>query len=443
MPHGTVISVIEGAANRASANHASYAAAFRYTHEVVSYVGGARGGRLCALHKYECLLDQMQRGGEGDVVLLLTDQVAIVSPVSIDQLLSDRDYLLVVVRGTEPMTGFQIWRNTARSRAIVDEIAARCRLGGGGFPGEAALLSELGPLPWHSTIGDLHVAMHTAPNVEPRWRLVPTFAVCNEDPTEGLVERESAPRFWDALLAHIARCRRDAAPYLAWRDDGDSAERVVFNPARRIAFVTLYTPEVRAYGQIAEQNFRAYCERHGYTLYVHRAVPAETGLKASGNWLKPWLLHAYLASHEWVIWLDADVLINNQALRIERLLTGADRLMARDIGQWPFNSGIVGFRRTASNLSMLVDLMETINRLPDISTVYAVNGDQYYFIEAMKRHGLLDETKIWSPIVINTPWFFRQGDSFMVHYFGMWAESRALMMEWDEVERLARVTSDA
>jgi len=438
MPHCTVISFIAGAANRAVANHASYAAAFRYHHQVVRYEGGARGDRLYTLHKYECLLELMQRGSERDIILLLAERVAIVNHAPVDQFISDRDYLFVAVCGAEPMTGFQVWRNTLASRAIVTELAARCRLGGVVFLGEAKLLSQFESIPWHSTVAGLYVAMHTAPNVEPRWSAVPTFAVCAEDAADGPVEQEGAPRFWDALLAHVEGCGRRAGPYLTWADDADGtvSERAVFNPGRPIAFVTLYTREIRAYGRIAEKNFVDYCNRHGYTLYVHRAIPSETGLKASGNWFKPWLLHAYLARHEWVIWLDADVLINNQALRIEGFLSRADRLLARDIGQWSINSGIMGFRHTPENFAMLAELMAVISALPDTSTVYSANGDQHHFIEVMSKYGVLDVANTWSPVAINTPWFFRQKDSLMVHYFGMWVEMRALMMEFDERERL-------
>ncbi|WP_231636411.1 MULTISPECIES: galactosyl transferase GMA12/MNN10 domain protein [Burkholderia] len=400
---------------------------------------GPRGHQVHALHKYECLLDTLSKTADGHIVLVLNEHAAIVSLVPLDALIGDRDHLLISTSGEVPQPNVQIWRNCAATRERVVEIVMQCKLGGRPFPGERRLLSRLHSLPWHASIDGMCAVMHTGPNVDPRWRVLPTFAISIEDETHSPVEMGVVPRFLSTLVAHIDDCMTGVRPYFAfdWSDGIPSEERSTYNPGRPIAFVTLYTPEISTYAHIAEKNFRRYCEQHGHTLYVHRATPPEIGLSGTGNWLKPWLLHAYLAHHEWVIWLDADVLIGNQTLRIEPLLAGKDRLLARDIGQWPFNSGVMGFRRTDANRAMLSDLMNTINALPDRSNVYAGNGDQYYFIAAMKEHGLLDATEIQSPLAINTPWFFKQRDSFIVHYFGMWTEMRALMMDCDERAWLA------
>lgn len=381
----------------------------------------------------------MHRTPDAHIVLLLTEHAAIVRPVPLSHLIGDRDFLLISTSGEAPQPNIQIWRNTATSRSRLADVVMQCKLGGQSFTGEARLLAQLDSVPWHATIDGLCAAMYTGPNIDPRWSVVPTFAISVDDETHSPVDMGSIPRFRDTLFAHIDECMGGARSYFAidWSDSIPLDERSTFSPGRSIAFVTLYTPEIDVYAHIAEMNFRQYCELHGHTLHVHRAIPPEIGLSGTGNWIKPWLLHAYLAHHEWVIWLDADVLIGNHALQIEPLLEGRDRLLARDIGQWPFNSGVMGFRRTHANLAMLSDLMHTITALPDRSSVYAGNGDQYYFIEAMKRHGLLDNTEIRSLLAINTPWFFSCRDSFIVHYFGMWPQMRALMMDRDECARLA------
>ena len=167
----------------------------------------------------------------------------------------------------------------------------------------------------------------------------------------------------------------------------EAAERSTYNPGRPIALMTLYTPNIGSYARVAERNFRRYCDTHGYTLYVHRDIPAEIGLNATGNWFKPWLLHAYLQHHEWVVWLDADVLIADQQKALAPLLEGRDWLLAHDLGQWAFNSGVMAFRRTERNDAMLRDMMTTIAALHDRSSVYASDGDQLHFIRAMERDG--------------------------------------------------------
>ncbi|KVD40521.1 galactosyl transferase GMA12/MNN10 domain protein [Burkholderia ubonensis] len=439
MDQCTVLSFIHESASCAITNHARYAKAYSYAHEIVDASDGPRGPQVHALHKYERLLEIMQRKPDAHIVLVLTEHAAIVRPVPLDQLIGNRDYLLTSTSGEAPQPNIQFWRNTATSRSLIMDIVTRCKLGGHPFAGEARLLAELDSIPWHATVDGLCVAMHTGPNIDPRWSVVPTFAISVDGDAQSPIEMGSVPRFRNALFTHLDECTDHARSCFSfdWSDNIPPDERSTFNPGQSIAFVTLYTPEISTYAHVAEKNFRQYCERHDHTLYVHREIPGEIGLSGTGNWIKPWLLHAYLAHHEWVIWLDADVLIGNHALRIEPLLDGTDRLLARDIGQWPFNSGVMGFRRTDANLAMLSDLMSTINALPDRSSVYAGNGDQYYFIQALKEHGLLDNAGIRSPLTINTPWFFSRPDSFIVHYFGMWTQMRALMMDRDERARLA------
>ncbi|WP_249203476.1 galactosyl transferase GMA12/MNN10 domain protein [Burkholderia ambifaria] len=409
-----------------------------YRHEIVDFASGPRGAQMHALQKYEYLLAAMRRLPDTHIILALTGDAAIVTPVPLERLLVNREYLLVSTSDDAPQTNVQIWRNSPASRQHVENIVGQCRLGGDPFPGEARLLANLSTLRWQTMIDNICAVMQTGPNVDPRWHVVPTFAVSVESNAHasgiGIV-----PRFRDALFERIDACADAGQPVFCFDAPGETvdSERSTFRPNRQIAFVTLYTPDIASYGRIAEANIRQYCERHDHTFHVHRAIPQEIGLSGTGNWLKPWLLHAYLAHHEWVVWLDADILIRNHAKEIEPLLADRDHLLARDIGQWPFNSGVMGFRRTEANLAMLFDLMQTIQALPDRSGVYSGNGDQYYFIEAMRQHGLLDMAAIRSPFAINTPWFFSDPDSFVVHYFGMWTEMRALMMDTDERARSA------
>jgi hypothetical protein len=39
--------------------------------------------------------------------------------------------------------------------------------------------------------------------------------------------------------------------------------------------------------------------------------------------------------------------------------------------------------------------------------------------------------KLW-PVDVNTPWMFRSPGNFIVHYFAMWHDLRALMMVYDD-----------
>ncbi|AXE96226.1 galactosyl transferase GMA12/MNN10 domain protein [Paraburkholderia terricola] len=439
MSSSTVLSYFVERSPHSCANHREYALANGYRHEVVDASEGPRGPQVQALHKYEALLEALLRAEEGHFVLLLTENAAIVDPAPLANLMNEREYLLVSTSSALPQTDVQIWRSSTCSRATVHDLVKQCKLGGTPFPGEAEVLAAHAFQPWHSLVNGMCPVMHTGPNVDPRWSLAPTFAISIDKSTHSPVEMGIVPDFRNALFRHVNHCKQRGKRFFSFADSRAESQgtRSSFNPGKSIAFVTLYTPEIAAYGRIAERNFREYCDRHGHTLYVHREIPPEVGLRGTGNWLKPWLLHAYLNDHDWIVWLDADVLFTDMARRIEPLLEHRDRLLARDVGQWPFNSGVMGFRKTEANASMLYGLMQCIAGLADRSTVYAGNGDQFHFINALNEHGLLAEAEILNPMIINTPWFLRRPDSFVVHYLGMWTEMRALMMDRDERERIA------
>jgi hypothetical protein len=440
--HAVLSFLVESAA-QTQANHREYAQQRGYVHRCIDASRGPRGLQVQCLHKYEALLDMLSEVDEGALVLLLSENAAIVQGVSLESLMADRDHLLVSIDELRPQTHVQVWRNTPAVRQTVADILRRCALGGEAFAGEAALLSGLTLHHWHAAIDGVCPVMNTGPNIDPYWCRTPTFAICVSPEKQSPAELGTVARFRDVLAGYINRCVAHGLPWFApdSSDYGQAEERSTYGAGRPVALVTLYTDNIASYGRLAEHNLRQYCERHGYTLYVHRAMPAEIGLSGTGNWVKPWLLHGYLPHHDWVVWVDADVLVLDHDRPIEPLLEGREWLLARDIGQWPFNSGVMGFRRTTANLSVLYGLMERIVSLPDRENVYAHNGDQYFFIEAMRRHGLLDEARVLSLLEINTPWFLANEESFLVHYYGMWTEMRLLMMAHDEARRRSRASA--
>lgn len=434
-----VLSFFTGRAPEVRANHAWYADTRGYRHVFVDASAGPRGAQVRTLHRYEALLNVLDGCPDDAVVVLLSEDAIIVEACALDRLMDGRDALLVGVERDRPQADVQFWRNTPDTKARLYRIMQRCKLGGERFDDAATPLDGEPVHPWHVPIDGVNVVMHTGPNIDPYWSRTETFAISLGDLHEPATETGSAPRFREILCDHLETSRMlDLPPFsfgapVAVADA--ASQRSTYSPGREIAFVMLYTPGIAAYGGIAERNLRLYCERHGYTFYVYRDTPAEIGLSGTGNWFKPWLLDAYLPHHEWIIWVDADVLVLDHDRPIDALLDGRDCLLARDIGQWPFNSGVMGFRRTAANAAMLRGLMARIRGLTDRSSVYAQNGDQFYFIEAMQAAGLLDDAGILNPLAINTPWFMVGPDSYIVHYYGMWTEMRTLVMAYDEARR--------
>jgi hypothetical protein len=434
-----VLSYFRRPAAPSLANHARYADALGYRHVAVDASAAHDNLQLLLLDKFETLLGLLRAAPEGAIFLVLSENAAILEPASLEALLADRDWLLARTSNQPaPQTDIQIWRNTEATRRLVVEQVQRCKFAGERIEAETDLFSGLALPEAQSLVAGLHTVLPTGYNFDPMWAREPTFAVSIGDiplAPHGAFPRQTfvSPRFRDALVTHINRWRAgEAALFDFGADETDDAERSTYNPGHAIALATLHTPEIRAYASIAERNLRRYCEAAGYTFYVHRQVPAEIGLRASGNWVKPWLLHGYMPHHEWIVWVDSDILVADDSRRLEPLMESRDWLAADDIGQWVFNSGVLAMRRTERNRAMLEALMHEIADQPDLSDIYIAGGDQAFFIRAFERAGFLNEAPVIDFATINTPWMMRRPDSFLVHYYGMWSEMRALMMAHDD-----------
>lgn len=433
-----ILSHFSSLAPASLANHRHYARMHGYRHEFVDASAMPQTLPLRALYRYEVLLNRLRHAQAGQLVLLLSENAAIIDPFPLERLMAGRDMLLVRTDEHDlPQVDVQIWRNTPEIRDIVLRLVKMSRVGSlERLASEASLFAGLETRHYVAFIDGICPVMQSGYNYDPLWSRIPTFAISIDDQPQNPELKAITPRFRDALVEHVNRSKAAEISIFPSSDNEQSiasgaAERSTYNPGHKIAIVTLYTPNIESYACIAEANFRRYCEAQGYTLYVHRDIPQEIGMQAFANWFKPWLLHAYLQHHEWVIWLDADVLITNQRQKLEPLLAGRDWVLAHDIGQWLFNSGVMGFRHTERNDTMLRELMEEITAIGDKSDTYASNGDQDYFVKAIKKSWQAKFGDITDVVSFNTPWIFRQPDSFIVHYYGMWHSMRAMMMAHD------------
>ncbi|WP_244817166.1 hypothetical protein [Caballeronia sp. Lep1P3] len=423
-----VISLLFDHAPGALANHRRYARTHGYRHvEIDMRELSGSNPNVQWMYKYETLLHWLDRLQPGEMAMMLSENVAILGSLSLPQLLEDRDWLLACVESNRPQTDMQVWRNTEDVRRRLHEVVSRCRFDVKLPAEEALLLRDFEMLAWPHQIRDTYVVVPAAAALESVWTTWRAFAVCIRD-------EKHHRRFRAALFAHVnERTARNLplspisnAPAL------DTSARVVYHPGHAIAVVTLYTPNIACYGRLAEANFRRYCERHGYTLYVHREIPAHLNDgNIAGNWLKPALLRECMANHEWVFWIDADVLINDMNRKLESIMHAGDTVFARDVGTWAFNSGIMGFRRTQANYDGLNRILDACAQLDDRSSVYANKGDQYYFTREFGERAEYDPTRVASLVDWNTAWIYRRPDSFTVHYIGIWNEHKALLMDYD------------
>ena len=117
----------------------------------------------------------------------------------------------------------------------------------------------------------------------------------------------------------------------------------------KIALVSMWDEGFRAIADVTAANKAAYCRRHGYawrpitTLLAPHLPPA---------WSKIPSLLQVLPDYEWVMWTDADSIITNPAISLDRLIaTGADLVITADHNG--LNSGEFLIRRCPWSLAFL------------------------------------------------------------------------------------------
>ncbi|AMO95598.1 galactosyl transferase GMA12/MNN10 family protein [Collimonas fungivorans] len=429
-----VISLLSNTTSASFTNHRWYCEQHGYRHVVIDTSCIPANRQHQAILKYQVLLRTLREAEPEALVALLSEDSAIVRAHPLPELMEGRSYLLVVTDGQLPQADVTIWRNTGEVREMVSQITNACKFGSG-FESEAQVLGRWPSVHFSSQIGNCLPAMISKVDADPAWARIPTFSLSFDDPLTNAAGKGVSPRFRETLIEHVNANLMEGKQLFSTTMQPDTEAREAhstYNPGSSIALVMLYTPNISIYGEIAERNLRRYCDRHNYTLHIHRSVPAELQLAASGNWVKPWLLNTYISSHEWVFWIDADVLVTDQGRKLEPLLSQRERVLAQDVS-WNMNSGIMGFRNTPENAALLTGLMDDIRAVADKSSVYASQGDQYFFIQALLRAGMLNDADVLDITTINTPWFMKQPDTFMTHYFHMWPQIRAMMMERDDM----------
>lgn len=390
------------------------------------------------------VLHQLRSLPEGSILVCATTGVLFLNPLRVESLMTEKDHLLL--RMWSPSAPHDVaayadelecWRSSAFVLAAFAGLFAQMDVATSVGQRKETLRRWREQWSWlapDAYVGSILPCLEGGPSFLPRWfKRSDVLAVRVAGPVSdgGLL-----PGPFRRVLADNFNCYlsgRAEPVYLAQAlAPVEPSAYEVLNPGAAVALVMLYTPNIRVFGAIAERNVRAYCLRHGYALHLYREIPSNW-VGGSGNWAKPRLLREHLPQHEWVIWMDADMLFHDARQPLEPLLQERDVLAAHDVGNWLLNSGFIGFRRTDRNATLLTEVCQRVEALKDRSNVYASGGDQQMFCDVLLEAGLKRGDN-WDYFAVNTPWMFRQRTSFCVHYYGMDTTMRAMMMAAHESE---------
>jgi hypothetical protein len=88
----------------------------------------------------------------------------------------------------------------------------------------------------------------------------------------------------------------------------------------KIGVITIYD---RHYDPVTEVTFpvvRSYCKSHGY---LFKSVYSQPESWAEAVWEKIPVLRDHLQYFDWLMWIDADAMVMNHTIRLERLIDSA------------------------------------------------------------------------------------------------------------------------
>ena len=106
--------------------------------------------------------------------------------------------------------------------------------------------------------------------------------------------------------------------------------------------VTAYTPNIASLGDFTSAIAKTYCDKHGYTLRVHKDGFDTT---RHPTWSKILFLREALREHPWAFWIDSDAIFTNHDIKIESFVQmGGDFFICRDFPHNIFNAGVLLIR---------------------------------------------------------------------------------------------------
>ena len=176
-------------------------------------------------------------------------------------------------------------------------------------------------------------------------------------------------------------------------------------------------------------NHQMYCLRHGYEyLFDATPYPVKTGFDQ-----KLQSVISNLGRADWLVWLDSDVYIMDQSIRLEKFLAVSGEVdfifcnsPVNEKGQWTqLNSGVFFVRNTPRAHALMQEIfesdLETIRSWWDIPKFgMFTNGDQDKFVYTFARQGLVGTgVKIlpYSEANSRIYEFTESGDQFFICHF--------------------------
>lgn len=179
--------------------------------------------------------------------------------------------------------------------------------------------------------------------------------------------------------------------------------------------------EYREAVKYAMRTLDEYCTKHGY--FLHRET--ESYDEREPMWNKILLLQKYVNTYDYLVWIDADIQINNMDIKLESFIFdymgSKDIMMSEDSGG-ELNTGVWFFR----NCELSSRMLKLVYELP----MLAGNFHEQGVFETLYRKNLFnlkERCRILSEVeqtVFNSSFYAYKPGGWCIHYLGIKAPSR-------------------
>ena len=128
----------------------------------------------------------------------------------------------------------------------------------------------------------------------------------------------------------------------------------IYNPNAKISFVYVYTPNINGYATHSILNILKYAEKYNYGVIIYNNVFNNI---VSPCWNKIAAIIKNLYKHEYLVWIDADALINNFDITLESIIKtnpNVDLHLCWDIDKEKecINSGVMIIKNTKWSINL-------------------------------------------------------------------------------------------
>ena len=135
------------------------------------------------------------------------------------------------------------------------------------------------------------------------------------------------------------------------------------------------------------------------------------------NYQKTLLLLNEIDKYDYIVWMDADIFIANQEIKLEDIINKYPRdiYYCKDPYAWELNSGVLIFKNSTKSKDILQKWWDKRLKTTQGSFRDDLKADQGRLIDTLKENGGIDQLPYW--VMNSHPSLYKPGD-FIVHFMG-------------------------